>query len=256
VEVPLLGADAQRRLPLEGIAAAFAGGARALLLCNPHNPTGYVARRDELLAVAEIVAEHDGFVLSDEIHAPLTLAGATHVPFCSLPEAASGRAITLTSASKGWNLAGLKCGLAVARSERMRQALAALPVDLPDRVGHLGVLATEAAFRTGEPWLDDVLAYLGETRRRLPGLLADRLPGVRHEPAQATYLAWLDCRGLGLGADPAARFLTHGRVALAAGLEFGAQGRGFARLNLGTSHALVEQAVDRVARAVAAARAD
>ena len=137
VEVPLLYADAGRRLPIAGIRAAFAEGTRALLLCNPHNPTGYVPQRDELLAVAELVAEYDGLVLSDEIHAPLTLAGATHVPFCSLPGAAAERAITLTSASKGWNLAGLKCGLAVAGfgstscSRTWRRPAAGCPVCSP-----------------------------------------------------------------------------------------------------------------------------
>jgi cysteine-S-conjugate beta-lyase len=249
--VPLLEPGAGRRLPLDGIRAAARQGARALLLCNPHNPTGDVAGRDELIAVAEIMAEHGGFVLSDEIHAPLTLAGATHVPFCSLPGPAAERAITLTSASKGWNLAGLKCGLAVARSERMRAALAGLPVDLPDRVGHLGILASEAAFRDAEPWLDALIEYLEETRRWLPGVLADRLPGVRYEPGRASYLAWLDCRGAGLGDDPAAHFLEHGRVALASGPDFGSPGRGFARLNLGTSRALIREAVERIARACA-----
>jgi len=253
VEVPLLDADAGRRLPVEGIRDAFADGARALLLCNPHNPTGYVPQRDELLAVAELVAEHDGLVLSDEIHAPLTLAGATHVPFCSLPGAAAEHGIALSSASKGWNLAGLKCALAIAGSERMRAALATLPVDLPDRVGHLGVLANEAAFAAGEAWLDELLTYLEGTRDQLPGLLAERLPQVRYEPGQATYLAWLDFRALGLGDDPAAQLLEHGRVALARGPEFGELGRGFARLNLGTSRALVEQAVDRIARALGTA---
>lgn len=249
VSVPLLGPDAGRRLPVEGIRAAFAEGARALLLCNPHNPTGYVARRDELIAAAEIVAEHDGVALSDEIHAPLTLAGAEHVPFCSLPDGAVERAITLTSASKGWNLAGLKCGLAVAGSKRMRGALEALPVDLRDRVGHLGVLAAETAFSAGEPWLDELLAYVGDSRRRLSELLADRLPRVGYVPGDATYLAWLDCRDLGLGDDPAASFLARGRVALSPGPDFGAPGRGFARLNFGTSHALIEEAVERIRRA-------
>jgi cysteine-S-conjugate beta-lyase len=250
VEVPLLGHERDERLPLEGIEQAFAQGAEALLLCNPHNPTGYVAGRDELHALAEIVARHGGIVLSDEIHAPLTLGGATHVPFCSLPGAVSESAITLTSASKAWNLAGLKCGVAVARSQRMRDALAALPVDLHDRVGHLGVLASVAAFTQGELWLDELRAYLTETRRWLPGRLADRLPGVEWHPGDATYLAWLDCRALRLGDDPASAFLTRGRIALAPGQDFGVLGRGFVRLNLGTSRTLIDEALDRMARAV------
>jgi cysteine-S-conjugate beta-lyase len=165
VEVPLLGPEGPARLPLDGIRQAFAEGASVMLLCNPHNPTGYVAAREELLELAEIVNAHEGFLLSDEIHAPLTLEGATYVPFCGLPGDAPERAVTLTSATKAWNLAGLKCGVAVG-SERMRDALAALPVDLPDRIGHLGVLASVAAFTRADPWLDDLRAY---SRTRVAG---------------------------------------------------------------------------------------
>jgi cysteine-S-conjugate beta-lyase len=255
VEVPLRSREHDRRLPIEGIRKAFAAGAEAMLLCNPHNPTGYVAAPDELSAVAAIAGEHGGVVLSDEIHAPLTEHGATHVPFCSLPGPAAERGIVLTSASKAWNVAGLKCGIAIARSERMRDALRALPVDIHDRVGHLGVVASIAAFRHGEPWLDELRAYLDNTRRWLPGLLAERLPGVVYEAGRATFLAWLDCRALGLGDDPAEAFLAHGRVALSRGPDFGDPGRGFARLNIGTSRALIEQAVDRMALTPAAAAA-
>jgi cystathionine beta-lyase len=248
IPVPLLGPEP--RLPVEGVRDAFADGARVLLLCNPHNPTGHVATRDALLALAEIAAEHDGYVLSDEIHAPLTFPGSTHLPFCSLSETAGERGIVLTSATKGWNLPGLKCGLAIACSEPLRRVFASLPDELDDRVGHLGVLASEAAFAGGEEWLDRLLGYLGRTRRRLAELLAERLPDVGYQPGQATYLAWLDCRRLGLGDDPAAHFLERGRVALSSGPEFGSPGRGFARLNFGTSWALVQEAVARMARAL------
>lgn len=250
VEVPLLGPDRPQRLPLDGIREAFAQGAKAMLLCNPHNPTGYVAQGDELLALAESVKTHDGLVLSDEIHAPLTFDGARHVPFGTLPDDVAESAITLTSATKAWNLAGLKCGLAIASSQRMRDALAALPLDLHDRVGHLGALASEAAFTHAEPWLDELRIYLAGTRRWFPDLLAERLPGVEYHPGRATYLAWLDCRSLELGDDPAARFLSRGGVALTSGHEFGVLGRGFVRMNLGTSRSLIEQAVDRMALAV------
>ena len=256
VEVPLLGLEAERRLPLDGIRGAFKSGARAMLLCNPHNPTGYVAREDELLALSEIVGAHDGVLLSDEIHGPLTLPGTKHVPFCSLPAGAADAAIVLTSATKAWNFAGLKCGLAVARSQRMREALAALPVDLHDRVGHLGVIASIAAFTEGDAWLDELRAYLAATHAWLPELLAERVPGVVYHPASASYLAWLDFRALALGDDPTAHFLAHGRVALVPGPTFGAPGRGFARLNVGTSRALVEEAVRRLAAAVSGGRSN
>jgi cysteine-S-conjugate beta-lyase len=250
VEVPLLEPDEDRRLPLDGIRDAFAAGARAMLLCNPHNPTGYVAHEDELVELASIVRAHDAVLLADEIHGPLALPGVAFVPFGALPEPDAGAAISLTSATKGWNVAGLKCGLAIAHSSRMREALAALPVDIHDRVGQLGVVGSTAAFTDGEPWLDELRAYLAETHRWLPQLLAERLPGVRCHPARASYLAWLDFRALGLGDDPAAQILERGRVALVPGSTFGPPGRGFARLNVGTSRALIEEAVRRIGSAL------
>jgi cystathionine beta-lyase len=250
VEVPMLHTDAGWKLPVEGIGEALSDGAEAVLLCNPHNPTGYVAKHNELADLAGVVAEHNAVVLSDEIHAPLTMPGAKHIPFCSLSREAMDHAIALTSATKAWNIAGLKCGLVVAPSTRLRKALEALPEELPERVGHLGVLASVAAFREGEQWLDELLAYLDETRHWLPRLLDDLLPGIVYEPGDATFLAWLDCRKLDLGTDPAAYFLEHARVGLSPGLEFGSPGRGFARLNIGTSRAIVEEAVTRMAGAL------
>lgn len=247
VEVPLLEPGEGARLPLDGIRDAFAAGARAMLLCNPHNPTGYVAGEDELVELVAVAEAHDGLLLADEIHGPLAHPGVPYVPLGALRGRADGAAISLTSATKCWNLAGLKCGLAVAHSARMQEALASLPVDLHDRVGHLGVVASIAAYTDGEPWLDELRAYVAETHRRLPALLAERLPGVGYHPAQASYLAWLDCRALGLGDDPSAHFLERGRVALVPGPTFGPPGRGFARLNVGTSWALVEDAVGRMA---------
>ncbi len=242
VEVPL----ADGRLPLDGIRDAFSAGARAMLLCNPHNPTGHVVGADDVRALGQLVAEHDAVFLSDEIHAPLTMPGSTYVSAGSLVE----DAIVLTSATKAWNLAGLKCGLAIAGSERTRDALARLPEGVHDRVGHLGVIASVAAFTEGEDWLDELRAYLAETRRLLPGLLAEHAPGVQVAPAQGTYLAWLDFRETGLGDDPAAVVLERGRLSLLPGMDFGSVGKGFARLNIGTSHALVEEAVRRIGRAL------
>ena len=242
VEVPL----ADGRLPLDGIDEALRAGARAVLFCNPHNPTGRVAVADEVRRLGEIAAQHEALFLSDEIHAPLTLPGVTHVPASSLAE----DAIVLTSATKAWNLAGLKCGLAVARSPGMRAALAGLPAGLHDRVGHLGVIASTAAFRDGEAWLDELRAYLAETWRILPGLLAEHAPGVRVARAQATFLAWLDFRETGLSDDPAAEVLERGRLSLLPGTDFGSVGKGFARLNVGTSHELVEESVKRIGRAL------
>jgi cysteine-S-conjugate beta-lyase len=242
VEVPLV----DDRLPLEGTREALRAGAGAVLLCNPQNPTGQTWGADDVRELGQMVAEHDALFLSDEIHGPLTVPGVAHVPAASFAE----DAIVLTSATKGWNLAGLKCGLAIAGSPRMREALARLPVDIHDRVGHLGVIASTAAFTEGDSWLDELRAYLAEARLMLPELLAEHAPGVRVAPGSATYLAWLDFRDTGLGDDPASVVLERGRVSLLRGTDFGSVGKGFARLNIGTSHELMEEAVKRIGVAV------
>jgi len=246
VEVPLV----DDRLPLDGTRDALRRGARAVLLCNPQNPAGHTWGADDVRALGEIVAEHDAIFLSDEIHAPLTMPGVAHVPAASLVE----DAIVLSSATKAWNLAGLKCGLAIARSQRMQAALTRLPVDIHDRVGHLGVIASTAAFTDGDGWLDELRDYLAKTRQVLPELLAEHAPGVRVAPASATFLAWLDFRDTGLGDDPAAVVLERGRVSLLPGTDFGSVGRGFARLNIGTSPELVEEAVRRIGVALRSER--
>ena len=147
-------------------------------------------------------------------------------------------------------MAGLKCAVVVAGSAALRARLATLPAEVQTRAGHLGVLAAIAAFREGRPWLRELLAHLDRNRRLLAALLATHLPTVGYVPPQASYLAWLDCTALGLGDDPAAYFLVHGWIALSRGLDFGANGAGFVRLNMGTSRALLEEAVRRMAAAL------
>jgi cysteine-S-conjugate beta-lyase len=251
VEVPMIRAAGGFELDLDGLRDAFAAGARALLLCNPHNPTGRVLARAELEAVAELAGRHGAVVVADEVHAPLTLAGAAHTSWGCLGGAAE-LGIVVTSASKAWNFPGLKCAVVVAGSRRTQELVAGIPREVRYGAGHLGLLASVAAFRDGGPWLDALLAHLDRNRRLLADLLGARLPAVGYRPPQASYLAWLDCAGLGLGDDPAAVFLERGRVALSHGPDFGRPGAGFARLNMGTSAELLEATVDRMARAVAA----
>jgi cysteine-S-conjugate beta-lyase len=237
-EVPLV----DRGLDLDGLERAFAGGARAYLLCNPHNPTGTVFGRAELAAVAELAARHGVLVVSDEVHAPMTLPGATHTPYLTVAE----HGVALVSASKAWNVPGLKAALAVVRATD----LARIPVHISYHTGHFGVLAAEAAFTDGVAWLDELVTHLDVQRQRVGDLLASDLPQVRYVPPQAGYLAWLDCRPLELGDDPSVAFLERGRVALSPGPAFGEPGRGFARLNFGTSGALLAEAVARMRSAL------
>jgi cystathionine beta-lyase len=233
VTVPLLGDGA---LDLDGIDRAFSAGARALLLCNPHNPTGRVLPLEELARLRDVADAHDAWVISDEIHGPLAWDG--YVPWLTVPGA---RGFTVTAASKAFNLAGLKLGLIVG------EEVGRLPDAMHWRAGYLGAVGAEAGFRDGDAWLDDTLAVLKMNHALLPTLLP---PSIRAVPAQASFLAWLDCRETGLGDDPAAVFLDRGRVALTRGVDFGEPGRGFARLNVGTTPDLVEEAVRRLEAAL------
>ncbi|SHH55500.1 MalY/PatB family protein [Streptomyces sp. 3214.6] len=248
-EAPL---DDDGRLDLDVLEEAYrravAGGGRAAhLLCSPHNPTGTVHTARELSAVAELAGRYGVRVVADEIHAPLTAPGVDFVPYLAVPGAESG--LSLMSASKGWNLAGLKAALAVAGPEAAAD-LALLPEEVGHGPSHVGVLAHTAALREGTDWLDALLAGLDENRRLLAALLAEHLPGVVHRPGEGTYLAWLDCRALGLGDDPASVFLERGRVALSSGPDFGTGGAGHVRLNLATSPEILTEGVRRMARAV------
>jgi len=250
VEAPLRREeDGRYDLDPEALDRALADSdVRAYLLCSPHNPAGRVWSRQQLLTAADICQSRGAFLLVDEIHAPLVLAGAQQVPFLSLNHEISERAVSFTSSSKAWNIPGLKCGVAIAGSPRLAAVLeerweALIP-------GQVGVVGSVAAFADALPWLDALLAQLAENRARLSQLLGEHLPRVRYVPPEASCLAWLDCRALGLGYDPAAAFLSRGRVALSGGPGFGAQGRGFARLNMGTSPELMEEAVRRMAAAV------
>ncbi len=219
----------------------------AYLLCSPHNPLGNVWSRDQLATVADLCQRHDVQLLVDEIHAPLTMPEARYLPFGSIDHEMTERAFVFSSASKGWNIAGMKCGIAVAGSAEGASVLA-------DRweallCSHLGLLGSVAAFTESLPWLDAAVAQIDENRKLLARLLREQLPGIGYVSGSATFLAWLDCRNLGLGDDPAAVFLERGRVALSPGADFGVQGGGFARLNIGTSPELIIEAVRRMAAA-------
>ena len=251
-DVPLLRqADGSWKLDLEGLESAFKGGAKAYLLCSPHNPLGMVFDGLTLACIAELAREYGVLVIADEIHAPLTLAGSQFVPFLPIADIVDCDAIGLASASKAWNLPGLKCAVAVAHSERMRAKLKLMRPELPWAAGNLGVVATIAAFNGGLPWLDALLVHLGGIRSTLTQLLAAELPQIRYIEPQASYLAWLDCTALELGPDPVGVFLEKGRVALTRGKDFGHQSAGFVRLNIGTSTAILTECVRRMKSAVA-----
>ncbi|MFJ7045498.1 MalY/PatB family protein [Streptomyces sp. NPDC101112] len=237
-------------------------GRVAYLLSNPHNPTGTVHTREELAAVAESARRHGVRVVADEIHAPLVLPGAEFTPYLSVPGAED--AFSLMSATKGWNLAGIKAALALAGPEAAGD-LRRIPEEVHHGASYLGVIAHTAAYRQGEAWLDALLAGLDTNRHLLGELVAQHLPGVGYARPEGTYLAWLDCRSLDLApeegstdlavvtdlAGPARLFLDHARVALSSGHIFGTGGAGHVRLNFATSRAVLTEAVTRMGRAAA-----
>lgn len=249
LEVPLAHDDAGWRLDLSALEAAFATQPAVYILCNPHNPVGRAHSALELERVVQLARSYGVTVISDEIHGPLVLPGATFTPLLAVP-GASDVAISVLSASKAWNLAGLKCAVVVTASATMASAVARFPPDAQWRTGHFGVIAAIAAFEDGEEWLDQLLGSLDRRRRELAALLAERLPAITWHPPEATYLAWLNCRAMGPGTQPRDLFLERGRVALEPGPRFGAQGSGYVRLNFATSAEILEEAVTRMARAV------
>lgn len=240
--------DANNRLDPQALESAFtdAGPGSAYILCNPQNPTGTVHTAPELAMLGELADRYDVLVISDEIHAPLTHPGVTYTPYLSVPQASRG--ISVVSASKSWNLAGLKIALAVPGADAAA-SLDALHEVNTHGANHLGEIAHVAAYRHGASWLDALLVELDERRTLLRQLLADQLPDVRMIEADATYLAWLDCSGLGLD-DPVATFLEQGKVAVSAGVNYDPQSAQFARFNLATSPEVIREAVRRMVSAV------
>lgn len=232
--------------------AAETSHAPVFLMCNPHNPTGVVHAPEELETVARLAARHGVTVLSDEIHAPIVRAGVRHTPYLTVAERiadeepAAARALTIISASKAWNLPGMKAGLVIAARSALNW-VRRIPEFLPGGPSHLGVLAHVAAFREGGPWLDALLSALDANHALLQQLLAERLPGVTAQAAEGTYLAWLDCRGLEFGVDPARHFRERGCVALNDGRAFGPGGEGHVRLNFATRQDILREAIERMA---------
>ncbi len=256
LERPMIPArlTAEGRLDLDALETAFAtaaesGGTPILLLSNPHNPTGTVHTREELETIARLARKHGVRVVSDEIHAPLVMPPSTFTPYLSV--AGTEPDVSVISASKGWNLAGFKAAVAIPGADAVDD-LKAINHRMGTHPGHIGIIAHSTAFDQARDWLDGVIVGIDANRRLLADLLTEHLPAANYTPPEATSLAWIDCRDLGLGDDPAKVFLDVGRVGLSGGLPFGEGGEGHVRFNIATSPAIVTEAVERMAAAVEA----
>ena len=252
IQVPMATENGRLVYDLEALDAAFAAGGGLLILCNPHNPVGRVLERGEMVAIAEVVERHGARVFSDEIHAPLVFPGYEHVPYASLNEVAAGHTVTATSASKAWNLPGMKCAQMVLSNGADQELWAAKGMMFEHGVANLGVIANTAAYTAGGQWLEEVIRYLDGNRMLLADLVAEHLPGVTYTPPEGTYLAWLDCRALDLGDHSTDFFAGHARVAMTDGSMCGDAGRGAAWYNFATPRPIMVQTIEQMGAALKA----
>jgi cystathionine beta-lyase len=250
VSVPLVEGGGRWEMDLAALERAITPRTRLLLLCSPHNPVGRVWSREEQLALLEVAERHDLVICSDEIHAGLVLDGETqHIPFATLSPEAARRTITLQAPSKTYNIPGLGCSFAVIPEQGLRRSFRRAMAGIVPHVNLLGYTAALAAYRDGEPWRQALLEYLRMNRELVVRTIAG-MPGLKTWPVEATYLAWIDARGLGVD-DPAGFFEAAG-VGLSDGAPFGAPG--FARLNFGCPRLLLETALQRMKTALSTDR--
>lgn len=249
IEVPSVTRNGREEFDYDAIDSAFAAGGGLLIICNPQNPTGRVYDREELLKVSEIVERHGGRVFSDEIHGPITYPGTKHVPYASVSDAAASHTITAASASKAWNLAGLKAAQIILSNEEdaKRWSESHLHFMYGHGASTVGVIANAVAYRSGKPWLTDVIDYLDGNRKMLGEMLSELMPEARYHAPEGTYLAWIDLNGYDLPSDVDLFYRTRAKVAMVNGEACGKAGEGFARFNFAMSRTMLEQAVTQMA---------
>lgn len=251
IQVPMNDDDGFFTLDLDGIDAAYREGGDLIIFCNPYNPLGRVFGRAEMAGLTEIVDRHGGRVFADEIHAPVVYPGTAHVPYASTSQTAAGHTITATSASKGWNLPGLKCAQIILSNDADRDVWERVGMWASHGASTPGVVANIAAFRHGADWLADVLDYLDGNRTLLAELVDKHLPGVRYRPPDGTYLAWLDFRDADLGQSPGEFMTQQAKVFVVDGPECGEGGAGSLRFNFATPRPVLTEMIERMGAAVA-----
>ena len=250
VENPLVRTGDGWEMDFDHLVSVLDQGTKVLMLCNPHNPTGRSFRRAELETLADIVLEYDLLVIADEIHQDLVFKEAWHTPFASLSPQIAWRTVTMTSATKAFNIAGLACAFVHIANKNIRADFDDLPPRVLGRLNRVGIEATRAAWTQSDDWAQAVVPYLQANRDAVASFVGERLDGIDHVPPEATYLAWLDCRKRDLGPSPAEFLRREARVWLSDGADFGEPGEGFVRLNFATSRPILEEILERIAKAL------
>lgn len=240
----------QWQIDWQGIEEAYKSGIKIHLLCSPHNPIGRVYSKNELQKFVALAVKYNVIIISDEIHSPLEYKGHPFTPILTLGDEAEEVSVVVTAASKGWNIAGLKCSIIVSGSQGMHEKLNPLPYSLHFRASILGAFATATAYEQGVTWLDKAITQLEHNRNLISTLLAEHLPEISYNPPQHSYLAWFNLSRLQLGENPAEKILEKSRVALNAGHIYGPQWGDFARLNFATSPEILTQAITQMARGI------
>ncbi|ASY24160.1 cystathione beta-lyase [Candidatus Nanopelagicus abundans] len=246
VDVPLAEDGLNYKLDLEAIEREYAKGVKLHILCHPHNPVGIIHTRSELETVAILAKKYGVIVLSDEIHGPLTFNKKEFFPFLSVSDNAKEVGIIITSASKSFNFAGLKCALIITESIKLKEKINTMPPAVTWRASLFGAVASTSAYSDSEEWLDGVLITLDENRNLVKKLIDTKIPTIKYRIPDFGYLAWFDVSSLGLGSDPAAQILERSKLALNAGVLYGPKHSNFVRFNFGTSEEIINQAFERL----------
>ena len=256
VDVPFTrtGSDEGSNNPWElnwpAIESAYASGIKVHMICSPHNPLGRIYTKEELLRFVGLAKKYNVIIISDEIHAPLTYKDSVFIPTLALGPDAESVCITVTAASKGWNIAGLKCAIIITQNEEMKEKMTHLPFALHYRASLPGAYASAIAFKEGGVWLDSVIEILNQNRYLIQDLLATTLPSVTYHIPQNGYLAWLDLTALNLGNDPGATLIERGKVAFNSGHFYAPQTSQYVRLNFATSSEIITEAIHRIRKAL------
>ena len=249
-DVPFTESDNGWALDLTAIEDAYKAGVKVHALCNPHNPLGRLYSRNELETIADLAAKYGVTVVSDEIHAPLAYDSKKFIPFLSVNQNAANVGIVVTSASKGWNLAGLKSAMIITQVEERHKELDSLPLAVHFRSSLLGAFAAVAAFKDGEEWLDSAVATIENNAHLLANQIQSLVPAIKFRIPECSYLGWLDCSALGLNEEPAKVFLEKGRVAFNPGVIYSSHTPNFVRFNFATSESVITEAVNRIVKSL------
>ena len=246
VDVPLIEESSGLTLNLSAIESEYKAGIKVHILCHPHNPVGAIFTRESLTLLAELAQRYGVYIISDEIHGPLVYQPREFTPFLAVSDAAREVGITITSASKGFNLAGLKCAVIITNSAAIKEKINSMPISVAFRASLFGAAAATAAFKDGASWLEGILNSLNENRQLISNIIDTQIPAIKYRVPDFGYLAWLDLSALNLGDDPSKVILERGKVALNGGHMYGPKHLQFVRFNFGTSPEIITEAFDRI----------